>query len=115
MSVFPTDINDFISQSGWFSHPGLAHGKSALQHVVARKAGVPYDVFATLQKAVYVFDYRNGEKVYNRVTSNIRRRPLLNAFAKSVYNVAIAFSTRVYSLVTYLCSCCQSVMAKMVW
>lgn len=53
-----------MSQSGWFSHPGLAHGKLALQHVIAKKAGVPYDVFTTLIQAVYMFDYRKSEKVF---------------------------------------------------
>ena len=57
------DINDFVSQSGWFSHPGLAHGKAALQHVLAKKAGMPYETFVTIQQAVYRFDYRHGEKV----------------------------------------------------
>ena len=59
-----SDVNDFISQSGWFSQPGLAHGKAALQHVVAKKAGMAYDTFTTMKLAVYLFNYRHGEKVY---------------------------------------------------
>lgn len=56
-------MNDFLSQSGWFSHPGLPHGKVALQHVIAKKAGLSYDAFVAMEEAVYLFDYRHGEKV----------------------------------------------------
>lgn len=59
-----TDINEFVSQSGWFSHPGLTHGKAALEHVIAKKAGLPYETFVKMQLAVYLFNYRQGEKVY---------------------------------------------------
>lgn len=61
--IFFTDMNDFLSQSGWFSHPGLPHGKVALQHVIAKKAGLSYDAFVAMEEAVYLFDYRHGEKV----------------------------------------------------
>ena len=62
-SVFFVDINEFVRQSGWFSHPGLAHGKIALQHVLARKAGLSYERFISIQQAVYLLNYRHGEKV----------------------------------------------------
>lgn len=58
------DVNDFISQSGWFSHHGLPHGKVALKHVIARKAGISYDEFVNMEQAVYLLDYRHGEKVH---------------------------------------------------
>ena len=64
------DINDFVSQSGWFSHPGLTHGKAALEHVVAKKAGLSYETFAAMQSAVYLLNYRQGEKVYIDVDEN---------------------------------------------
>ncbi len=59
----PPDINEFISQSGWFSYPGLAHGKPALQHVLAKKANLSYEVFMGIQSATYLLKYRQAEKV----------------------------------------------------
>ena len=56
-------MNDFTSQSGWFSHPGLPHGRIALQHVLARKADLSYDEFVSMEQAIYMFDYRHREKV----------------------------------------------------
>ena len=60
---FFKDINDFVSQSGWFSYPGLAHGKAALEHVLAKKSKLTREQFLNIQEAVYLFNYRNGEKV----------------------------------------------------
>ena len=62
-SVCFVDSNEFVRQSGWFSHHGLAHGKIALQHVIAKKAGLSYESFVSIQQAVYHFNYRHGEKV----------------------------------------------------
>ena len=64
-------MNDFFSQSGWFSHPGLPHGKVALQHVIAKKAGLSYDRFVAMEQAVYLFDYRHGEKVNQSLLSSM--------------------------------------------
>ncbi|CAI8041607.1 hypothetical protein GBAR_LOCUS23116 [Geodia barretti] len=65
------DMNDFFRQSGWFSHPGLPHGKVALQHVIAKKAGLSFEKFMAMEQAVYLFDYRHGEKVYVGSASNL--------------------------------------------
>ena len=62
-SLLPTDINEFISQSGWFSYPGLAHGKPALFHVLAKKARMSYELFMGIKPAIYMIQYRQGEKV----------------------------------------------------
>ncbi|XP_064404262.1 uncharacterized protein LOC135349648 [Halichondria panicea] len=58
------DINDFVRQSGWFSYPGLAHGKVALQHVLASKCKLSHQQYMTCQRAVYRMTYRQDEKVY---------------------------------------------------
>lgn len=57
------DVNDFLSQSGWFSYPGLAHGKKALQHVLAKKMKLNFEEFMGVKEAVYMLKYRQGEKV----------------------------------------------------
>ncbi len=59
------DINDFVRQSGWFSYPGLAHGKVALQHVLASKCKLSHQQYMTCQRAVYRMTYRQDEKVNN--------------------------------------------------
>lgn len=56
------DINDFISQSGWFSFPNMVLGKEAQLHLLARKSGLEYQAFVDMKKAVYVLSYRK-EKV----------------------------------------------------
>ena len=61
--MYPPDVNEFLSQSGWFSFPGLAHGKQALQHVLAKKMKLSHEVFLGIREAVYLFEYRQGEKV----------------------------------------------------
>lgn len=58
------DINEFISQSGWFSYPGLAHGKQALLHVLAKKMRLSYEVFMAVKNSIYKLVYHQGEKVY---------------------------------------------------
>ena len=67
---FPPDINEFISQSGWFSYPGLAHGKQALLHVLAKKMRLSYEVFMAVKNAIYKLVYHQGEKVC-RVTPGL--------------------------------------------
>ena len=57
------DADEFISQSGWFSFPGLPHCKEALYHVLAKKCKMSYEDFMACKEAVYYFDYINGEKV----------------------------------------------------
>ena len=57
------DANEFISQSGWFSFPGLPHCKEALHHVLAKKCKISYQDFIEYKEAVYYFNYTNGEKV----------------------------------------------------
>ena len=61
--MYPPDVNEFLSQSGWFSFPGLAHGKQALQHVLAKKMKLSHEVFLGIREAVYLFEYRQGDKV----------------------------------------------------
>lgn len=61
--MYLPDVNEFLSQSGWFSFPGLAHGKQALQHVLAKKMKLSHEVFLGIREAVYLFEYRQGEKV----------------------------------------------------
>ena len=56
-------MNEFISQSGWFSYPGLPHSKEALHRVLAKKCKMSYEEFMDCKEAVYKFDYSNGEKV----------------------------------------------------
>ncbi len=67
--MFSVDVNDFISQSGWFSYPGLPHSKEALYHVLAKKCKMSYDEFMSCKEAVYKFDYTNGEKARNGIAS----------------------------------------------
>ena len=62
-TVYLPDVNEFLSQSGWFSFPGLAHGKQALQHVLAKKMKLSHEVFLGIREAVYLLEYRQGEKV----------------------------------------------------
>ena len=60
---FPlTDKNEFVANSGWFTFPGMSEGKSALEHVLARKANMKYDKFMGVRKSVYRLKYRH-EKV----------------------------------------------------
>lgn len=56
------DTNDFISQSGWFTYPGLALGKTAQLHVFASKANMSYEELLNTKQAVYCFKYKE-EKV----------------------------------------------------
>ena len=60
-------MNDFLSQSGWFSFPGLAHGKVALQHVLAKKCKMTHEQFMATKGAVYKMTYRQDEKVGNSI------------------------------------------------
>lgn len=61
------DTNEFISHSGWFTYPGFALGKEAQLHVLARKANKSYDEFMKMEKAVYVFTYKQQEKVLHMI------------------------------------------------
>lgn len=65
-AMFPhvsPDVNDFISQSGWFSYPGLPHSKEALHRVLAKKCKMSHREFMAHEAAVYKLDYTHGEKV----------------------------------------------------
>ena len=63
-STLFVDINDFVSQSGWFTFPGFALGtEEALLHVLAHKANINYEDFMKIENAVYVFTYEKDEKV----------------------------------------------------
>ena len=66
-------MNDFISQSGWFSFPGMPHSKEALHRVLAKKCKMSYIDFMVCKEAVYKLDYTNGEKVNTRRRSNNSR------------------------------------------
>jgi len=59
-----TDVNDFLTNSGWFSHIGKPIGKEALLYVLAKKCGMNYDEFISIKQAVYMFAFGNEEKVY---------------------------------------------------
>lgn len=59
-----TDINQFISDSGWFTFSGFAPGKVALLHVLARKAFMEYGEFMQIKEAVYVLMFGQDEKVF---------------------------------------------------
>ena len=58
------DINDFLTNSGWFSYTGKPHGKEALHFVLAKKSGIEYGQFMKTKKAIYVFSFGNQEKIY---------------------------------------------------
>ena len=58
------DINDFITNSGWFTYTGKPHGVEALRYVLAKKCGIDYDEFMLIKQAVYMFAFGNEEKVY---------------------------------------------------
>ena len=58
------DINDFLTNSGWFVHPGKPLGSEALRYVLAKKCGMDYDEFMQVKKAVYMFAFGLEEKVY---------------------------------------------------
>lgn len=58
------DINQFISESGWFTFSGFAPGKVALLHVLARKAFMEYGEFMQIKEAVYVLMFGQDEKVF---------------------------------------------------
>lgn len=58
-----TDKNDYFTNSGWFTYPGLAMGREALFYLLARKADVDYDTFMSIGEAIYLLEYMN-EKVY---------------------------------------------------
>lgn len=59
-----TDINDFLTNSGWFTYTGKPLGRQALLYVLAKKCGIEYDEFMAIKKAVYMFAFGNEEKVY---------------------------------------------------
>ena len=59
-----TDINQFISESGWFTFSGLAPGKVALLHVLARKAFMEYGEFMQIKEALYIFTFGQDEKAF---------------------------------------------------
>ena len=56
------DKNDFLSNSGWFSHGAMALGRDAHYHCLARKADMNYDRFMSIKEAIYLLQYMN-EKV----------------------------------------------------
>ena len=56
------DLNDFISNSGWFSYPNIPLGKEAQLNCLAKKAGIPFEDFMSTKQAIYMFKYRE-EKV----------------------------------------------------
>ena len=58
------DINDFLTNSGWFTFTGKPLGIEALRYVLAKKCGIDYDEFMLIKKAVYMFAFGNEEKVY---------------------------------------------------
>lgn len=64
LSYSITDINDFLTNSGWFTCLGKPLGSEALLHVLAKKCGMEYDTFMGIEKAVYMFAFGNEEKVY---------------------------------------------------
>jgi len=64
LKSFISDINDFLTISGWFSYTGKPHGKEALCYVLAKKIGIQYEKFMKIKKAIYVFSFGNQEKVY---------------------------------------------------
>lgn len=57
------DLNDFISNSGWFSYPNIPLGKEAQLNCLAKKAGIPFEDFMSTKQAIYMFKYRE-EKLY---------------------------------------------------
>ena len=61
---FITDINDFLTNSGWFSYIGKPHGKEALNFVLAKKSGIEYEPFMKIKKAIYMLTFLGDEKVY---------------------------------------------------
>ena len=61
---YAVDINHFISESGWFTFPGMALGKNALFNVLARMSFTEYEDFMKIQESVYIFTYGNDEKVF---------------------------------------------------
>ena len=89
-------MNDFFRQSGWFSHPGLPHGKVALQHVIAKKAGLSFEKFMAMEQAVYLFDYRHGEKV-------CMNPPVSTSLHCVVVSLLVAFFLKPIKSDTYLC------------
>jgi len=65
-----TDITDFLTNSGWFSHSGKPHGKEALYYVLAKKSGIEYEEFMKIKKAIYMFAFGNEEKIYVGMSDN---------------------------------------------
>lgn len=59
-----TDLNDFLTNSGWFTYSGKPLGSEALLYVLAKKCGMDYDEFMQIKKAVYMFAFGNEEKVF---------------------------------------------------
>jgi hypothetical protein len=58
------DINDFISESGWFTFSGFALGKEALLRRLAQKSFMEYKEFMEVKEAVYVFKFKEDEKTF---------------------------------------------------
>ena len=52
-----TGINDFLINSGWFTHPGKPLGREALLYVLAKKCNMEYERFMCIKKAVYMFKF----------------------------------------------------------
>lgn len=57
------DQNEFESQSGWFTFPGMPQDKAALPYVLAKKCRFSYEKFLETKEAVYAFNFMQGEKV----------------------------------------------------
>ena len=62
--LYIADLNDFLTNSGWFTYIGKPLGVDALRYVLAKKCGIEYDEFMLIKKAVYMFAFGNEEKVY---------------------------------------------------
>ena len=61
--TFASDKNEFMSQSGWFTFPGMPQDMMALSYVLAKKCRLSYEKFMDIREAVYAFTYMQGEKV----------------------------------------------------
>ncbi len=60
--TFILDKNDFLTNSGWFTHGAMALGRDAHYHCLARKADMNYEQFMGIKEAIYLLQYMN-EKV----------------------------------------------------
>ena len=62
------DKNDFLSNSGWFNHPGIPMGRKAHLHCLARKADMNYGTFMSIGKAVYLLQFMNEKVKHERLS-----------------------------------------------